>query len=125
MGEDLDEIFSYSVNFRHYAPVSRDTRFTYWLCNCLNRFEGTLKMDGVYEAIWASQYKQQLDEELLKAFVAPWSQCTSHLLHMLSEARHFFVGFISDHGVAHSGDMYDEFFPTNELILGKKLPGSL
>lgn len=54
--------------------------FIYWLCNCLNNFEGILKMAD-YEIIWASRYKQQLDEELLKALIARWFPCTSIFLH--------------------------------------------
>lgn len=57
--------------------VSRDPRFLYWLCDCLTRFEGRLKMAGANEMIWVSRYKQQLDEELTKALVARWSLCTN------------------------------------------------
>lgn len=65
------------MDFRHYASVSTDNRFTYWLCDCLHRFEGCLKAPKVYEAIWASQYKQQLDERLMKALLARWSSVTN------------------------------------------------
>lgn len=44
--EDLAAIFSFQVDFRHFATVSMYTRFTYWLCDCLHRFEGCLKMTG-------------------------------------------------------------------------------
>lgn len=38
------------VGFLHFT-VRRDTCFTYWLCDCLNRFEEHLKMDGLCEAL--------------------------------------------------------------------------
>lgn len=42
-------------------------------------------MAGVYEAISASRYKQQLDEELLKALVARWSPCKNTFLSCYGE----------------------------------------
>lgn len=73
IGDDPKAMFPYQVDFRHFTTVSRDTRFTYWLCNYLNYFERILKKAGIYKAIWDSCYRQQIGEELLKAHVARWS----------------------------------------------------
>lgn len=79
---DLARMFPYNMDFHHFATVSRDTYSTYWVYDCLNRFEGILKMDGIYEAIWASRYKQQFDKELLKAIMARWSHALTLSLHV-------------------------------------------
>lgn len=70
MGDDPESMFPYHVGFRNFTTVSGDARFTYWLYDCLNSFEGTLKKAGIYEAIWASWYRQETDKELLKALMA-------------------------------------------------------
>lgn len=44
IGDGLVGMSPFQVDFHHFATVSRDTRFTYWLWYCLNRFEGRLKM---------------------------------------------------------------------------------
>lgn len=70
IGEDPKAKFLHHIDFRHTTTVSRDTHFTYWLCDYLDRFEEVLKKAGVYELIWASCYKQRIDKEILKALVA-------------------------------------------------------
>lgn len=77
IGENPSEQFTTEVDFRHYASVNTDNRFTFWLCDCLHWFEVRLKATGVYEAVWASRNKQQLDNELMKAPVAHWSPTTN------------------------------------------------
>lgn len=78
--DDPMGMFPFSVDSGHFTAINKDTCFTYWLCDCLNHFEGRLKMVGFHEAIWTSHYKQQLNEELIKAFVARCFPCinTSH-----------------------------------------------
>lgn len=66
IGDYPKAMFPYRMDFRHFNTVRRNTRFTYWVCYCLDHFEGVLKKAGAYEAIWASRYKQKTDEELLK-----------------------------------------------------------
>lgn len=39
--------FTAGVDFRHYASISTDNRFRFWLCDCLYRFEVRLKVVGV------------------------------------------------------------------------------
>lgn len=39
-------IIPFQLDFCHFATVNSDTRFTNWLCDCLHRFEGRLKMAG-------------------------------------------------------------------------------
>lgn len=112
------------MDFRHYASVSTGNCFTFWLCDCLHRFEVRLKAAGVYEVIWASRYKQQLDGELMKALVACWSHTTNTIFTCYGE-----LGILWDVyriiGVPIVGEMYDEFFPPNRLILDKTRPSSL
>lgn len=78
-------------------------RFTFWLCNSLDSFEGFLKKAGVHLVIWASRYKNKIDEELLKTLVAQWFPCTNIILTCYRElgislwnvyliTRHLFMG---------------------------------
>lgn len=61
IGENPSGRFIARVDFRHYASVSIDNRFTFWLCDCLHRFKARLKAAEVYDAIWVSRHKKQLD----------------------------------------------------------------
>lgn len=54
IGDDHKGMVTYHVNFSHLTTVSRDARFTCCPCNCLNRYKGILKKEGI--AIWASCY---------------------------------------------------------------------
>lgn len=43
--------FSRFIGARHFTLINRDMRFTFWLCDCLKRFEAIVKQAVVYEAI--------------------------------------------------------------------------
>lgn len=69
--EDPQAKFPHHIDFCYLTTVSRDTRFTYWLWTVSIALRGFWRKRAMYKAIWASRYKQQIDEELLKAIVAP------------------------------------------------------
>lgn len=54
------------VKFSHKIDVT--TRYAYWLQNYLSHSGNILKNTGLYEALWVSQFKRTMNEELLKAF---------------------------------------------------------
>lgn len=56
----------YHIDFRQFHHCRRNARFTYWLCDCLNRFDKIMKKAGIYEMTWYSHSKQQIQDELLK-----------------------------------------------------------
>lgn len=66
-------------------------------------------MAGVYDAIWAWCYKQQLDEELIKALVARWSPCTKTFTTCYGELGISLRDFYRITGLPIVGDMYDKF----------------
>lgn len=124
IGEDPKAMFSYHVDFRHFIAVSRDTRFTYWLCDCLDHLEGVLKKADIYEAISASLYKQQIDEEHVKALMARLSPRTNNILKCYAELDISLCDVYRITRLPIVGEMYDGFLLTNILILNKKLPTS-
>lgn len=67
IGDDPKSIFPHHIDVHHFTIVSLP--FTYWLYDCLSSFNRVFKKVGVYEEIWISRYKQQLDEVLLKGLV--------------------------------------------------------
>lgn len=117
--------FIAGVDFRHYATVSTDNRFMFWLCDCLHRLEVRLKEVGVYEAVWASRYMQQLDGELMKALVARWSPTINTIFTCYGELGISLWDVYRISGLPIVREMYDEFFPSNRLILDKTHPSSL
>lgn len=67
IGEDPKAMFPHHIDVRHFTTVV-ETRAS--LIGCATIFEGVLEKEGVYVSIWASHYKQKIDEELLKALLA-------------------------------------------------------
>lgn len=75
--------------------------------------------------IWASRYKQQIHEELLKALVARWSPCTNNILTCYGELGIFLWDVYRSTRLSIVGEMYDELFFTNKLTFDEKLPVSV
>lgn len=82
-------------------------------------------MVGVYEAIWASCYKQQLDKELIKALVARWSPWANNFLTCYEELDITLKDAYRSTRLPIMENMYDEFFLTNNLIFDEMLHGTL
>lgn len=80
--------------------------FIYWLCGYLDRFEGVLKKADVYEAIWASRYNQQINEELLKALAACWSSYKNTILTCYGELGISLWDIYQITGLPIMGEMY-------------------
>lgn len=83
-----------------------------------------MKAVGVYEAIWASRYKQQLDGELMKALVARWTPTTNTIFTCYGELGISLWDAYRVIGLPIVEEMYDAFFPPNQL-LDKTHPASL
>lgn len=62
----------YSINVCYFTTVTRDVRFTFWLCYCLDRFKGVWNR-WVFATIWTCRFMQPLDLNFLKAFITRWS----------------------------------------------------
>lgn len=48
IGEHPPGQFTAGVDFCHYASISTDNRFIFWLCDCVHRFEVRLKASRLY-----------------------------------------------------------------------------
>lgn len=80
---------------------------------------------GIYEAIWASQFNQPVDEDLLKTFIARWCPNTNTVVTCYGELGISLWDVYRITGLPIVGEMYNEFFPPNKIIMSKKLPCSL
>lgn len=83
-----------------------------------------MKAVGVYEAIWASQYKLQLDGELMN-LVVRWSPTINTIFTCNGELGISLWDVYWITGLPIVAEMYDEFFPPNWLILDKTRLASL
>lgn len=92
-------------------------RFTFWLFDCHDRFEGVLKQVCVYEAIEVSCFKQPLDLNFLKAFIARWSPHNNTVLTWYRELDISLWDVFWITGFPILGEMYSDFFVNNKLIM--------
>lgn len=97
IGDEPTRMLPFQVDFRHYASFSTASQLTYWVCDYLHRFESRLKAVEVYETIWASQYKQQLDAGLLK----PSGSLLLYRLYVLWRVGHLSIGSTPDYWITY------------------------
>lgn len=124
VGDAARAVFPHFIDVRYFATITWDRRFTFWVCNCLGRFKGVLKQVGVYEAIWAFRFKQPLDLNFLKVFIARWFPNTNIILTCFRELGFSLWDVFQNTGLPIVDEMYDEFFPNHKLIIGQSLPKS-
>lgn len=60
--------FCHKMEVPHWLSITTDMHYTFSVPDFLHRFEKFLNKAGIYEAIWASNFKKPLDLGLLKGF---------------------------------------------------------
>lgn len=84
-----------------------------------------LKKAGTFEVIWASHFKQSLELELLKAFIARQSPNTNNAITCYGELGISLWDIFNLTWLPIVGKMCDEFFLDNKLIIDQRLPKSM